>query len=198
MTRPGVTRVGVPRPAVALPRPGLARPAVALAAATCAALALTATGCTSSATGTPRPAATAGGAALVEPSPDVRQAYDAYWTGWLAAGQKADPDDPSLGQIATGGQLDNMRAMLRHYNEGGKVLRGEVGHRIDGMKVSGEQSRVLQDCVDLDRWLIHDRASGALTDQLKDKPSQLSAFTLVRERLGAPWKVTSVSVLGTC
>ncbi|MEU3772181.1 hypothetical protein AB0F11_03010 [Streptomyces sp. NPDC032472] len=179
----------------------MTRPAAALATAAgavCALLALTATGCTSSAAGTSPAGGTSSAATLVEPSPDVRQAYEAYWTGLLAAGQKADPDDPSLGQIATGGQLENVRAMLRHYSEGGKVLRGEVGHRIDGMNVSGEQSRVLQDCVDLDRWLIHDRASGEITDQLKDKPSQLSAFTLVRERLGAPWKVTSVSVLGTC
>ncbi|WP_327284465.1 MULTISPECIES: hypothetical protein [unclassified Streptomyces] len=187
------------RPAGALdPRPAGARRAAVAVAAACAVLVFTVTGCTSSAAGTARPAPSAGGTGLVEPTPDVRQAYDAYWTSWLAAGRKADPDDPVLAQIATGAQLDDMRAMLKHFGDGGKVLRGEVGHRIDGMDVSGEQTRVVQDCVDLDRWLIYDRASGALADQLQDKPSQLSAFTLVRERLGAPWKVTSVSVLGDC
>ncbi|MFI5667784.1 hypothetical protein [Streptomyces sp. NPDC051704] len=176
-----------------------ARAAVVAAVCACAALALAATGCTSRAAGTAaRATPTPSGNGLVEPTPDVRRAYDAYWTSWLAAGQKADPADPVLDQIATGAQLDDMRAVLKHFGEGGKVLRGEVGHRIDGMDVSGEQSRVVQDCVDLDRWLIYDRASGALADQLQDKPSQLSAFTLVRERMGAPWKVTSVSVLGDC
>ncbi|MFF4100004.1 hypothetical protein [Streptomyces sp. NPDC001903] len=175
----------------------MTRPAAV--AALCAALALAATGCVGSAGGTPpRATPSSDGNGLVEPTSDVRQAYEAYWTSWLAAGRQADPADPSLEQIAAGAQLDSMRAMLKHFGEGGKVLRGEVGHRIDGMNVSGEQSRVVQDCVDLDRWLIYDRASGTPTDQLRDKPSQLSAFTLVRERLGAPWKVTSVSVLGDC
>ncbi|MCX5377326.1 hypothetical protein [Streptomyces sp. NBC_00091] len=159
--------------------------------------ALLATGC-DQASGSPRSAPASTGPALVPPAGDVRQAYDTYWADLLAAGQRADPEDPALARSTTGAQLDNMRGMLRRFSEAGQVVRGDVGHRIDGMEITGARSRVLQDCVDLDRWLIYDRASGAPTDQLRDKPSQLSSFTLVTERLGEPWKVTSVVVLGEC
>ncbi|MBT2543410.1 hypothetical protein J7E99_22595 [Streptomyces sp. ISL-44] len=154
-----------------------------------------ATGCTAAASGTPgavdSPRSSAG-----PPSEDVTRAYDTYWTTWLAANRTPDPQDPGLEQVATGSQLRELRDNLAQSKEAGQVLLGEVGHRVTGMETTGEHTRVLIDCVDLDRWLIHDSATGRPVDQLEDKPSQQGAFTMIREREGAPWKVGSVDVIG--
>ncbi|MFI1282692.1 MULTISPECIES: hypothetical protein [unclassified Streptomyces] len=154
-----------------------------------------ATGCTKAASGTPGaddpPRSSAG-----PPSADVTRAYDTYWTTWLAANRTPDPQDPGLEQVAAGRQLRELRDNLAQSKESGQVLLGEVGHRVTGMETTGEHTRVVHDCVDLDRWLIHDSATGRPIDQLEDKPSQQGAFTMIREREGAPWKVGSVDVLG--
>ncbi|TDU77033.1 hypothetical protein [Streptomyces sp. KS 21] len=167
-------------------------PAVAAALAL-----LLATGCTAQSAGpSASPAGASARSALEPPSPDVQQAYDTYWTTWLAANRAPDPQDPAVERVATGQQLQELRDNLAHSKTGGQVLLGEVGHRIDGVETPGAQTRILHDCVDLDRWLIHDAKTGQPVDQLQDKPTQMGAFTLTREKEGAPWKVSSLEVLG--
>ncbi len=170
-------------------------PAAALPASLLALVLALATGCTaaaSGASGAQDPSRSSAGPA----SADVTRAYDTYWTTWLAANRTPDPQDPGLEQVATGSQLRELRDNLAQSKEAGQVLLGEVGHRVTGMETTGEHTRVLHDCVDLDRWLIHDSATGRPIDQLEDKPSQQGAFTMIREREGTPWKVGSVDVLG--
>ncbi|AXE22162.1 hypothetical protein C0216_00750 [Streptomyces globosus] len=166
-------------------------------AAACAALALAAaTGCTSpesSASADGRPSAEAG---LRNPDPEVRQAYDAYWAAWLTANRTPDPADPALERVATGTQLAELRENLAHSRTAGQVLLGEVGHRVEGVSDVGPGQLVLHDCIDLDRWLIHDARTGRPVDQLEDKPTQLGAFTLKREGEGGPWRVASLRVIG--
>ncbi|NXY98094.1 hypothetical protein HYE82_27740 [Streptomyces sp. BR123] len=146
------------------------------------------------------PSAPAGGTAaapaLQPPSPEVRQAYDTYWTTWLAANRTPDPQDPAIERVATGSQLQELRDNLAHSRSAGQVLLGEVGHRVDGVESPGPRSLILHDCVDLDRWLIHDARTGEPIDQLKDKPSQMGAFTLTRENEGDSWRVSSLQVIG--
>ncbi|MFJ7167979.1 hypothetical protein ACIQUV_21015 [Streptomyces globosus] len=169
----------------------------AAGAAAGAALALAAaTGCTSpasSASADGRPTAEAG---LRNPDPEVRQAYDAYWAAWLAANRTPDPADPALERVATGTQLAELRENLAHSRTAGQVLLGEVGHRVEGVSDAGPGRLVLHDCIDLDRWLIHDARTGRPVDQLGDKPTQLGAFTLKREGEGGPWRVASLRVIG--
>ncbi|WP_327362141.1 hypothetical protein [Streptomyces sp. NBC_01296] len=152
------------------------------------------TGCTVDSAASPAGADT--GSALEPPSPDVQQAYDTYWATWLAANRAPDPQDPAVERVATGPQLQELRDNLAQSKTHGQVLLGEVGHRIDGVEAPGAQTRILHDCVDLDRWLIHDAKTGQPIDQLQDKPTQMGAFTLTREKEGAPWKVSSLEVLG--
>ncbi|MEU2389425.1 hypothetical protein [Streptomyces sp. NPDC007369] len=171
-----------------------ARAGAAVAAALASALLA---GCSSA----PAPSAPAGGTAagapaLQPPSPEVRQAYDAYWAAWLAANRTPDPQDPAIERVATGRQLQELRDNLAHSRSAGQVLLGEVGHRIDGVESPGPRSLILHDCVDLDRWLIHDTRTGRPVDQLQDKPSQMGAFTLTRENEGEPWRVSSLQVIG--
>ncbi|MFJ9644253.1 hypothetical protein [Streptomyces sp. NPDC101206] len=173
------------------------RVACALSAAAAALAAALVAGCDT----TPAPS-TAGGTtaaaapALQPPSPEVRQAYDTYWATWLAANRMPDPQDPAIERVATGNQLQELRDNLSHSRSAGQVLLGEVGHRIDGVESPGPRSLVLHDCVDLDRWLIHDARTGERIDQLEDKPSQMGAFTLTRDSDGGPWRVSSLQVIG--
>ncbi|MFD7624543.1 hypothetical protein ACFV7Q_00605 [Streptomyces sp. NPDC059851] len=175
----------------------LRRTACVLSAATAALASALVAGCGSA----PAPTAAAGGAtasapALQAPSPEVRQAYDTYWATWLAANRTPDPQDRAIERVAAGRQLQELRDNLAQSRSAGQVLLGEVGHRIDGVESPGPRSLVLHDCVDLDRWLIHDARTGEPIDQLKDKPSQMGAFTLTRESEGDPWKVSSLQVIG--
>jgi hypothetical protein len=72
---------------------------------------------------------------------------------------------------------------------------GTIAHKIRGMLVDGD-GRSVVDCVGLNSWLFYDRASGAQTEQLVDKPGQL--ITLTFHRIGASWKATNLYLEGQC
>jgi hypothetical protein len=138
--------------------------------------------------------------AAVEPSPrpvsgDIEQSYLAYWDAWLKASRASNPDEPSLLEHAASPQLDILRVNLSVARQRHQVAKGTVGHRLKGMEPGSGAWRV-EDCIDLDNWLLYDATTGRQLHQLADKPSQLAVFTL-RQRDGT-WRVTDSRVVGEC
>lgn len=126
---------------------------------------------------------------------EVRRDYLAYWDAWLAASAASDPDLPDLSRHAASRQLAMLRANLRESAADGTVTKGSVGHDIRSV-THGEQTSFVTDCVDLDDWVIHDRASGKPVKQLLDRPSQLATYTLAVTEHG--WLVTDSTVVDQC
>ncbi|MCX4745063.1 hypothetical protein OG455_05910 [Kitasatospora sp. NBC_01287] len=168
-----------------------ARPAVAVVLAVAAAV----TGCAAPG----RPAAPYGvgpaGEALSAPAGDVQQAYLAYWDDWLAANRPGGIPPEQLARHAGDPNLSILRAALADSAKEGHTHTGTVGHRIEGMVADGDLRRIY-DCVDLNRWLITDAATGRPVDQAGARPPQLSVMTL--RRIDGDWKVTDIQKPQDC
>lgn len=133
--------------------------------------------------------ARSGDAAAVEAS------YHDYWDAFLAASTSSDTAAPALAEHAASNHLAMLRRNLAEQRELGHVAKGSVRHRIDSVVVDGNTARLI-DCVDLDLWLIYDAETGALEDQLHDRPNQLVAYVLARTDSG--WVVTDSAAQGQC
>lgn len=128
-----------------------------------------------------------------DPSP-VRAAYLRYWDVWLQAGAGEAPAD-DLRAVTASRQLHRLRRALAEASSGGQVSRGTVGHRVRSIQV-GRATAVVVDCVDLDAWLLYDRATGRKLPQLTDRPSQLATYWLASTPDG--WRVTDSLPMGDC
>jgi hypothetical protein len=132
---------------------------------------------------------------LTPVSDDVRAAYLAYWDAWLGASRTSDPDDATLAARTREPNLDVVRSILRDARDRHEIAVGTVTHAIRGMDSFGDARRVV-DCVDVRGWIVLDARTDEPIDQLADRPSQLGAFTLVRD--GSRWTVAYGQILGDC
>ncbi|MDH6144272.1 MULTISPECIES: hypothetical protein [Kitasatospora] len=135
------------------------------------------------------------GEALSAPSPDVQQAYLAYWDDWLAANRPGGIAPEQLARHADEPNLSILRAALADAAKAGHTHTGQVGHHIEGMVADGELRRIY-DCVDVSRWLITDAATGKPVDQFTGQPPQLSVMTL--RQIDGAWKVTDIQKPMAC
>jgi len=151
----------------------LAAPAVMIAATACAG---------------PEPAAS-------PPAPPgaVQAAYDGFWAAWTAASETSDPDLPVLADHVAEPLLSTLRGNLEAARAADRVSRGHVGHRVEGWEPDAGAHRVV-DCVDLSRWLLHRRSTGApQAGQLTGARSQLTEVVL--RPYDGRWKATSMYIL---
>ena len=146
----------------------------------------------------PKPPADAPGPAssIVPLSAEIRTAYLAYWAAWETANAESDLPDTGLAAHTGLPLLETLQANLVAARARHEVTRGAVTHRISGMVPAIAGGYTVVDCIDLDRWLLHDARTGAVLDQLVDKPSQLT-LTTMRSDSGV-WKATSLYPQGEC
>lgn len=120
-------------------------------------------------------------------------AYDRFWAAWTTASETSDPALPALAEHVAEPLLSTLRGNLEAARSAGRVSRGRLGHRIEGMETDAEARRVV-DCVDLGQWLLHDRSTGAPeAGQLTGARAQLTEIVL--RPYDGRWKATNMYIL---
>jgi hypothetical protein len=135
-------------------------------------------------------------------------AYRTYWKAIEAATNacavanqnpcqqwQANPNDPALGDVASGVALGALVENLRGLRRQGLVVRGEVIlTRADGTpsfsvtRVTADSATVI-DCHDASHYLAYDAATGALRD-VSDPRRALWTVSMSKE--AGRWKVSNV------
>lgn len=127
----------------------------------------------------------------------VKVEYLNYWTALIDASAVADSASARLRQAAAGQQIIVLQDNLAKARSMGYVTRGQVQHSIRSIDVYGHRAFLI-DCVNVDGWTLHEITTGALVaDQLLDKPSQLTEYTMA-ELPNQEWAVTATRDLGAC
>jgi hypothetical protein len=165
-----------------------------------AVLSLAVSGCSGSSSGakpptptTERPAdstTTIGKPALAD---EVVAGYRAFWDAYLAAADPMNPEDPRLGERATGNELETVQKAFLARRSVGEVIRGtlDLAPRVATINPDGTAATV-QDCY-ADHTGIYDAASGTR----KDKESGVRHLVRVEMTLIAgTWKVSTLTLEG--
>jgi hypothetical protein len=120
----------------------------------------------------------------------VLAGYKAYWEAAIAAYATNDWRSRKLAAHATGAQLSVVRNELVDNLAERKVARGRP--RLFGAKVTsrdGDKASV-EDCIDSNRWLLHDARTGKLADTPSGKRYRLTAELRIEDQ---SWKVADVT-----
>jgi hypothetical protein len=134
---------------------------------------------------------TAGGEGLALDSDErVLAGYAAYWDAAVAAYATNDWRSKKLAAHATGSQLSVVRNELLDNLAERRVARGEP--RLFGAKVTSRDGAraTVEDCIDANRWLLHDARTGKLKDTPSGKQYRLTAKLKVEDQ---SWKVADVT-----
>ena len=176
------------------------RPRRLVPLAALAVLSLAVSGCSGSSSGakpptptTERPAdstTTTGKPALAD---EVVAGYRAFWDAYLAAADPMNPENPRLGERATGNELETVQKAFLARRSVGEVIRGtlDLAPRVATINPDGTAATV-QDCY-ADHTGIYDAASGTR----KDKESGVRHLVRVEMTLIAgTWKVSTLTLEG--
>jgi len=123
----------------------------------------------------------------------VLDAYQEFWRVWLKANNPPNPDDPDLARVATGAELDTVRAAILKKQAEGTYTRLPQGsgyrHRPAISGFSGTRNATVTDCAFDDAQLVKASTGQVLND---DKATQLIIGTLSEG--DGMWRVLDIDV----
>jgi len=124
----------------------------------------------------------------LDPQAAAVAGYRAFWQAFLAAGDPMNPEDPRLGEHATGDELAAVRKSFLAAKAAGNVIRGSLD--LAPKVVSADATTVvLRDCYG-DQTGLYSATTG--TRQDKDNPSRQLVTATVTLVEGV-WKVSRVT-----
>jgi hypothetical protein len=124
----------------------------------------------------------------------VLAAYRAYWDDVVAVGKTANWQSARLAEHATGQALETLRAHFRTMKRVGLIDLGTVKLRPKVATLRG-RTAIVQDCIDVSRFLLHDATTRQPREQPDPKPDRgVATLTLTSDG----WKVSKTVGRGKC
>jgi hypothetical protein len=124
----------------------------------------------------------------------VLAAYRAYWDDVVAVGKTANWQSPRLAEHATGQALETLRVHFRTMKRVGLIDLGTVQLRPKVASLRG-RTAVVEDCIDVSRFLLHDADTRQPREQPDLKPDRgVATLTLTSDG----WKVSKTVGRGKC
>lgn len=121
----------------------------------------------------------------------VLAGYARFWEVYVQAAATADPDYPGLAQVATGQALEGLRLQLTVDRRDRIVARGQPVRSATRITQLAAGRAALIECLDSNRWLAHDAATGALRDTPSGLVRRVGAL-LTHTTEG--WKVAKLDI----
>jgi hypothetical protein len=126
-----------------------------------------------------------------DPEAEVEAAYLAYWEMNKRLSEAPDPDDPELGERATGTALDKLVESLTTMRAAGErfVFGPEYSHLVESVEVSDDNATI-RDCA-IDDAIVENNRTGA-REELGVSTALLEASLVFTDH---GWLVSTISRL---